>query len=331
MHFQSIAPKRVLIAVSLLVAVLALSVVGYVVIEGWSWFDALYMTIMTVSTTGGEPRPLDTAGRWLTLVVIVVGFGVLTYTLLALIGYLFEGHLGKEFEARRMRGMVRRMHDHFILCGYGRVGREIAREFKNEGMPFVIIDINADSLHRAVQDGFTVVHGDASDVVVLREAGIESARGLVTAVDSDPDNIYVTLSARVLEPNLFIVARANQSDSEPKLKLAGANRILSPYTIGGRRMAALAMRPTAVEFVDTVLQAGNSELLLEDVTIPVGSRWVGLSLGSLVGDDKQVIVLAIKRNDTMLFGPSGDTALAPGDELVAAGPPQSIRALEGRL
>jgi voltage-gated potassium channel len=330
-HFHSIPPRRVLIALCLLAVVLLLSVIGYVTIEHWPWFDALYMTIMTISTTGGEPRPLDAAGRWLTLLVIVVGFGVLTYTLLTLISYILEGHLGQEFEGRRMRGVVRRMHDHFILCGYGRVGREIAQEFRNEGIPFIIIDLNSDSLHRAANDGFAVVHGDASDVAVLREAGVERARGLVTAVDSDPDNIYVTLSARVLQPNLFIVARANQSDAEPKLKLAGANRILSPYTIGGRRMAALAMRPTAVEYVDTVLQAGNSELLLEDVTIPAGSRWAGLSLGSLIGDELQVIVLAIKRHDTMMFGPSKDTPLEPGDELVAAGPRQSIRAMESRL
>jgi voltage-gated potassium channel len=175
------------------------------------------------------------------------------------------------------------------------------------------------------------VHGDAAEVATLRSAGIERARGLVTAVDSDPHNIYVTLSARVLRPDLFIVARANREDAEPKLRLAGANRVISPYTIGGRRMASLAMRPAAVDFVDTVLSANNGELLLEDVTIPPGSSWAGRALIDLSPDGDKVIVLAIKREGTMLFRPAPHTTLAVADELVAAGPPDAIRALEGRI
>lgn len=325
-------PRRLIIAAGLLAAVVALGVVGYVFIERWTWFEALYMTITTVSTTGGgEPHPLSTGGRWFTLVLIVVGFGVLTYTVLALVAYVLEGQLGAAVELRRMRRRVSRMREHFVLCGYGRVGREIAQEFKAERIPFVIIDINEASLERAVEDGNNVVHGNAADVRVLHEANIDSARGLITAVDSDADNIYVTLSARVLRPNLFIIARANQADSEPKLRLAGANKIISPYTIGGRRMASLAMRPTAVEFVDTVLSAGNNELLLEDLTIPEGSRWTGQPLGNLVSASDEAIVLALKRGDTMLFRPAGDTTLVAGDELVAAGPREAITALEARM
>jgi voltage-gated potassium channel len=332
MHNAPFLPRRLLIAAGLLAAVIVLGVAGYVLIEGWTWFDSLYMTITTVSTSGGgEARPLSVAGRWFTIVLIIVGFGVLTYTLLALVGYALEGQLGAVFEMQRLRRSVARLRNHFILCGYGRVGGEIAHQFKDEGIDFVIIDINQASLARAAGDGNLIVNGDAADVRVLREAGIESARGLVTAVDSDADNIYVTLSARVLRPNLFIVARANRADSEPKLRLAGANRIISPYTIGGRRMASLAMRPTAVEFVDTVLEAGNSELLLEDLTIPPSSQWTGKQLRSLVPESDEAIVLAIKRSDTMLFRPSSDTVLEEGDELVAAGPREAIRSLEGRL
>ena len=321
-----------MIAAGLLAAVIAVSTVGYVAIEGYSWFDALYMTITTVSTTGGgEPRPLSNAGRWLTIAVVVVGFSVLTYTVLALAAFVLEGELGQAFELRRMRRLVAKMRDHFVLCGYGRVGREIARMLASEQIPFVVVDINESSLTRAAADGYAVVNGNASDVEVLRAAGIEHARGLMTAVDSDNDNIYVTLSARVLRPNLYIVARANRSDAEPKLRLAGANRIISPYTIGGRRMASLAMRPASVEFVDTVLSAGSSELLLEDLTIPSGSRWEGKPLHTFAGDGADVVVLAIKRGDGMQFRPPGDTLLAAGDELVAAGPRDAIRALEERL
>jgi voltage-gated potassium channel len=317
---------------SLLAGVIALGVIGYVQVEHYTPFEALYMTITTLTTVGGgEARPLGRAGQWLTIGVIVVGVGVMTYTLLTLVGYVLEGQLGAAFGSRRIRRAVRRLNNHFVLCGYGRVGREIARAFKAERVPFVILDVNQDSLGHATRDGHLVIAGDAADVDVLRAAGIERARGLITAVDSDADNIFVTLSARVLRPNLFIVARANRVDSEPKLRLAGANRIISPYTIGGRRMASLAMRPTAVEFVDTVLSAGSSGLLLEDITIPAGSRWAGHTIDALAGDRDTTMILALKRNDQMLFRPSGATVLHPGDELVAAGPADAIRALEQRL
>ncbi|MGH7756796.1 MAG: potassium channel family protein, partial [Vulcanimicrobiaceae bacterium] len=261
--------RRLLIAATLLVSVIVVGTAGYAAFEGWSWFDALYMTVTTITTIGGgEPRSMDVAGKSWTIGVVAVGFGVLTYTLLGLMGYVVEGHLGAAVGERRMRRRVAKMTGHFILCGFGRVGREITRNFTAEAIPFVVIDINPDSLDRAAAAGFTVVGGDAADVDTLQAAGVERALGLVAAVDSDANNIYVTLSARVLNPNLFIVARANRDDAEPKLRLAGANRVISPYTIGGRRMASLAMRPTAVEFVDTVLSANNGQLLLEDLTIP---------------------------------------------------------------
>ncbi len=323
-------PRRIGIAAALLALVVILGTLGYVIIEGWDWFDALYMTITTFTTVGGgEPAPMSIAGKLWTMAVVLIGFGVLTYMLLALIGYVLEGQLGVAVETRRMRRQVARMRDHFVLCGYGRVGREIAREFTGEGIAFVVIDVNEDSLARAAGEGHHVIIGSASDIPVLSAAGIDRARGLVTAIDNDAENIYVTLSARVLRPDIFIVARANRVDSEPKLRLAGANRIISPYTIGGRRMASLAMRPTAVEFVDTIMSASNAELLLEDLTI--AENWSGHALSVLAGDDDKTIVLAIKRGETMIFHPPGSTTLELGDEVVAAGPAAAIRALEKRL
>ncbi|GAC1424884.1 MAG: potassium channel protein [Candidatus Velthaea sp.] len=325
-------PRNIVIAGALLAFVIGSGTVGYVGIEGWSWFDSFYMTVTTLTTVGGgEPAPLTLAGKWWTLAVVMIGFGVLSYTLLAFAGYALEGQFGRAVGAERMQRSVARMRDHFILCGFGRVGREIARDLGAERIPFIIIDVKAESLERAASEGHRVVHGDASNVEVLTQAGIAHARGLITAIDNDADNIYVTLSARVLRPNLFIVARANRNDSEPKLRLAGANRIISPYTIGGRRMASLAMRPAAVEFVDTILSAGNTELLLEDLTISNDSPWVSKSLAEFTGNVDEVILLAIKRGDTMLFRPPASTLLVPGDEIVAAGPPAAIRALEERL
>ena len=332
MNERSILPRRLLIAATLLIAVIAVGTAGYSLLEGWSPFDAFYMTVTTITTVGGgEASPLDVPGKWWTIFVVAFGFGVLTYTVLQLVGYVIEGHLGAEFTQRRMRGRVARMRDHFILCGFGRVGREIARDFTVEKIPFVVIDINPNSLERAATEGFTVMHGNAADVATLQAAGIDRARGLVTAVDADADNIYVTLSARVLKPDLFIVARANAEDADRKIRLAGANRVISPYTIGGRRMASLAMRPIAVEFVDTVLSANNGQLLLEDLTIRAGSPWIGRALVELFPAGDEAFVLALKRGGEMRFRPTPDTGLEAGDELVAAGPPEAIRALEQRL
>lgn len=324
--------RRSAIAATLLLAVIAVATAGYATLERWSPFDAFYMTITTITTVGGgEPHPMDVPGKWWTIAVVIFGFGSLTYTVLQLFGYVIEGQLGADVSHRRMRRRVARMNNHFILCGFGRVGREIARDFTAEKIPFVVIDINPDSLERAADAGFTVMNGNAADVATLEAAGIDRARGLVTAVDDDADNIYVTLSARVLRPDLFIVARANAGDAERKIRLAGANRVISPYTIGGRRMASLAMRPTAVEFVDTILSANNGQLLLEDLTIDPDSAWVGRSLAQLFPEGDQAFVLALKREGAMRFRPPPETLLHAGDELVAAGPPEAIRALEMRL
>ena len=331
-HQRSVLWRRLAVAATLLVAVMAVATAGYAALEGWSSFDAFYMTITTITTIGGgEPRPMDVAGKWWTIGVVIFGFGSLTYTVLQLFGYVIEGQLGADVSQRRMRGRVAKMNDHFILCGFGRVGREIAHDFTAEHIPFVVVDINQQSLERAAAEGFSVMNGNAADVGTLQAAGIERARGLITAIDDDADNIYVTLSARVLKPDIFIVARANAPDAERKIRLAGANRVISPYTIGGRRMASLAMRPTAVEFVDTVLSANNGQLLLEDLTIKPDSVWISRSLSELFPEGYEAFVLALKRDGAMRFRPAPETLLQAGDELVVAGPPEAIHALEQRL
>lgn len=306
--------------------------VGYARLEGWTWFDAFYMTVTTITTIGGgEPRPLDLAGKWLTIGVVVLGFAVLTYTVLRLMAYMVEGRLEALVGRHRLRRRIDKMQGHYILCGFGRVGREIARSFTEEQQPFLLIDINQDSLQRAAREGYSVVEGDAAETDTLRAAGIERAVGLVAAVDSDEKNIYVTLSARVLNPGIFIVARANREHAEEKLRLAGANRIISPYAIGGRRMASLAMRPTAVEFVDTLLSASNDELLLEDFTITATSASLGKPLHELIPPKSSVIVLALKRQGRMTFRPDATTRLEAGDDIVVAGPPIEMRAFEAAV
>jgi voltage-gated potassium channel len=329
---RSLIPRPLTLAAILLLTVLFVGTAGYVVLERWSPFDSLYMTVTTVTTIGGgEPTPMNAAGKWWTMLVVAVGFGALTYTVLALIAYVIEGQLGEAVEQRQMRVRVSRMRDHFVLCGYGRVGREIANALRIEKIPVCVIDSDDPSLQRAAKEGFAVVHGNAADVATLREAGIASSRGLITAVDSDADNVYVTLSARMLRPDLFIVARASGSDAEPKLRLAGANRIVSPYTLAGQRLASMAMRPSAVEFVDSILSAEDDRLILEDFHLGTDSRWIGQTVGELTPDHAGLIVLAVKHEGRMVFRPPQTTVLASGDAVVVAGPAEAIRAIEERF
>jgi voltage-gated potassium channel len=324
--------RRLTLSIFMLFAVVAVGTAGFHWLEAYSWFDALYATVTTITTIGGgEVQPFHAAGKIWTMLVVAIGFLAFTDAILTLVGIVIEGHLGTAFSERRTRQRIDRMRDHFILCGFGRIGREIAVEFAAEGIPFVIVDLDERIAAAAEAEGFTVQRGNAADLETLKAAGVERARGLVTAVDSDADNVYVTLTARVLRPDLFIVARANAVDAEPKLRLAGANRVASPYVIGGRRLASLATRPVAVDFVDTVLSATNAQLLLEDFTIEEGSPWIGRPLNELVRADDDALMLALRRSDAMQFRPADGTVIAPGDELVVAGPRDAIRGIERRL
>jgi len=321
---------RLLLPAALFLAVLFVSTVGYVAIERWSWFDSFYTTVTTITTVGDFVHPLSYSGRWWTLGVIAFGVGVTTYVFFTLAGYLLEGQLFAAVGERRLRGRVRALTDHYILCGFGRVGREIARDLIAAKRDIVVVDVNQQSLDDAVRHAYPVVRGDAAQVETLNEAGMERARGLVVATDNDAQNVYVTLSARVMRPDVFIIARANAEESEAKLRLAGASRIISPYNIGGKRMAQLAMRPTAMEFLDTVLDPDKADLALEDFAIRDGSQWVGRTFKDLFSVS-EVIILALKRDGVMQFRPPHSTLLRARDELVVAGPGPSIALLEKEL
>jgi voltage-gated potassium channel len=314
-----------------LVLLLVGGTAGYVLIEGWPVLDAVYMTVTTLATVGfGEIHPLSSSGRLFTIALIGLGVGGVLYTLTSVMQYVFEGHLGRTWEQRRMQNRISRLSGHFILCGYGRVGRQVALDFQRSGVEFVLIDVNQASLDLAGAEGILCVRGDAASDDTLNTAGIERARGLVTCVNNDADNIFVTLSARALRSDLFIVARANNDDARPKLERAGANRVVSPYSIGGRQMARLSVRPAAVEFVDTVLHRDDVELLLEDVSVAPGSPLVGRTIGELRDRVAPgVVVLAIRRDHQLVTQPTPETEINPGDELVAIGTPDQLKALEG--
>lgn len=232
-----------------LVLVLAIGIVGYMTIEGWSFLDALYMTVVTISTVGYEEvQPLSDGGRVFSIVLIIGGVGVMFYGATSFIQYLVEGHLGNILGSRRMKEKFSKLKGHIILCGYGQVGRELARTLQTEEVPFVVVDLNQEATARAADDGYLSVHGDATRDDVLNESGIEQARGLVAAAGSDADNVFVTLSAKGIRPDLVVVARASSEESESKLRRAGADRVILPLRLGGRRMAMLALHPLSGRF-----------------------------------------------------------------------------------
>ncbi len=318
-------------AIYVLVGIAIVGVVGYVTIEGWPYFDALYMTVMTLTTVGyGEVRTLSPLGRAFTILLMVSGIGAMLYTLTTVMQYVVEGHFGEAVGRRRMKDKITKLSNHYVLCGYGRVGREIAFEFKREGIPFVVIDINQESLVRCGQDGCLNVPGDASTDEVLNAAGIERARGLIAAVDSDAHNVYVTLSARGLRQDLFIVARGSTDDSGDKLRRAGANRVISPYSIAGRRMAMLALRPVVIDFIDTVMHSENLELLLESVEVRQNSPVLGLTIEQArERRPTSPHILAVRKHDgRMVARPDPSTTIELGDHIVLIGTQEELRSLE---
>jgi len=321
--------RKVILGISTLVAIIVIGVIGYSVIEGWSLFDSLYMTAMTITTVGyKELYPLSTGGRAFSIFLMFGGVGAALYTLTGIIQYIIEGNIGTTWWRRRMKNRIAKLKGHFILCGYGRVGEEVASIFEEEDTPFVVIDNRADCAAKAQEEGYLYLEGDATSDEILKEAGIEHARGLVAALGSDIDNTYITLSARGLYPGLFITARASDTEAGAKLKRAGADRIVSPNTIGARRMAMLALRPAVVDFIDTVTYGRGRELELENVDVAVGSSLVGRTMEQARSKDGITVLAMRKKSGKLLANPPGEEIIEDGDRLIVIGTKKRLAALE---
>lgn len=327
-------PRRLLLRVLFIISVvLAIGVAGYMIIERWSFLDALFMTVISISTVGyNEVHNLSAAGRVFTIVLIVGGVGVMLYTLTTVVEYLIGGSIGNVLWRRRMEDKISNLKGHIILCGYGRVGQEVARVFESEGTSFVIIELDQGAAAGAVNDGFLCLAGNATSDDVLNKAGIQQARALVAALGSDADNLYITLSAKVLRPDLFVVARASGQEAESKLKRAGADRIISPHQNAGRRMAMLTLRPLVVDFVDTTMHSRGRELVLENVQVGSDSPAAGVTVKEALGCCSALAILAVKKKSgKLLTNPPTDTPLELGDELVIIGTREQLRVLEGAV
>jgi len=323
--------KRFLIAVLGLITIIAIGTAGYAIIEDWSLLDSLYMTVITLATVGyGEVHPLSDGGRIFSIVLILGGVGVMFYTAVAIVQYVVEGHFGSTLGRRRLKEKIQRLKGHFIICGYGRVGQEVASNFKSEGIPFVVIEFRQSAIDRAIKDGCLCLEGNVTSDEVLREAGIERARAIIAAVGDDVDNVYVTLSARAIRPDIFIAARASADDSEHKLRRAGADRVIFPERIGGRRMAMLALRPLVVDFIDTTMHSRERELSLEDIVVGSDSPLAGTTVAEGQRCCGGATVLAVKKGDgSLISNPSVETFIEAGDEVVVSGTKEQLRALEG--
>ena len=300
----------------------AIGVAGYCWIEGWPVLDALYMTVITLSTVGyTEVHPMSSAGRIFTMGLIAGGGVLAAYALTQVAQIVFSGELRSSWAAQKRRRMLAELSQHFIVCGYGRVGRNVVTELQSEQLPFVVIEPQPEKVATVQASGALAVQGDAAVEGVLRQAGIERARGLVACAKTDADNVFIVLTARSLRPDLIIVARADVEESEAKLRRAGASRVILPYHITGRRMVTMLVRPDVADFLDEVSHTSGLELVLEQIQIAPTSPLAGLALAvAQARHDFDVTVLACKHADGQWnTRPHSETVVQPGCQLIALG------------
>lgn len=323
--------RNLRLSLSILAAVMVAGTVGYTLLEGWPLFDALYMTVITLATVGfREVHTLSTQGQVFTIVLIIFGVGVITYTAGSVIQFMVEGQLRQVVGRKKMEKQIAKLRDHYIICGFGRIGQMICKEFQARPVPFVVVEKNPHLCERLSRENCLFVQGNATDDDSLLGAGIERARGLITAVTSDTDNVYITLTARGLNPSLFILARAGEEGAEVKLMRAGASKVISPYTIGAARMAHAILRPSVVDFIELATTRENLALQIEEIEVAASSTLVGKTLISAgIRQTMGIIIVAIKQPDGhMLFNPAPATAIDAGSVLIILGERPAINQLE---
>ncbi len=324
--------RRFISIILLLIGLWAVGVTGYMIIEGWNFLDAIYMTVITLTTVGfGEVHTLSPHGRIFTILLLVTGLGIFSYSIRVLAEATIEGHFKGILGRRRMQKTIEKFNSHFIICGYGRIGRTIATSIANRDIPVVVVENDPDIASELDGGNMPFIQGDATHDDTLLKAGVKRARGIVCVLHTDAANVYVTLTARTLNPALLIVARADDANAETKMIQAGADRVISPYDIGAKRMALAVLQPTVTEFLDLAIHSTSFNLCIEQVGIERGSPLDGVNLQkAAVRQQTGCTVLAVQRSDgNMIVSPDSHLVLAEGDILVTLGTAEGIKILKG--
>jgi voltage-gated potassium channel len=327
--------RRRLLFISLaIVTTLIIGTIGFTVIEGYPPFDAFYMTLTTMTTVGYmEIHPLSRAGRIFNCLLIAFGTSTIFISIGAMTQTIIELEFGDAIGKRRNKRMIQKLKDHYIICGFGRVGRGAAAELQHAGVPFVVVDKNPERVERAMTAGMLAANADSTRDDTLRELGIDRAQGLVAALSTDADNLFVLLSAKGLNPKIYVAARAAEEGAEEKMRRAGADAVFAPYSITGHRLAQSLLRPHVVQFLDFTTNDIGMDISIEQVRVSEASRMVGKSLKDMqLSRDLGVIVMAIRAADgRMLFNPTADTAVHAGDYLIVMGRQENLLTLEGLI
>ena len=329
--FQMNPLRRLIVPGLLLAAVVLAGIAGYMTIEGWSLIDSLYMVVITLSTVGfREVHDLSATGRILTMGIILTGVSTVIYSVGQVIEMMVEGQVVGYRRRKKMEKIITELKNHYIICGFGRVGHQVAVEFNSAKIPYVVLDSKPETAEEMAENNIPYIVGDITSDKVLLDAGIKHAKGLIASADSDAANVFVTLSARVLNPNLTIIARSSSIDAENKLKKAGANKVISPYFTAGKRIAAMAIKPIAVDFLDTVLHSEHLELEMREFKVTSDCTLVGKTLGEAnIRQKSGAFVTAIMRNGGNFdFQPMATTKVEAGDTLVAIGTPSQLDSLQ---
>jgi voltage-gated potassium channel len=326
--------KRLLINLVIFFAIVSSGLIGFMVIEGWNAFDALYMTITTLTTVGFmEVHPLSPGGRIFTMILILLGVGFILYFLGITTRMMVEGTIRDIYGRRKLEKKITHISGHYLVCGYGRIGRSVTQILRDKPLEVVVIEKDENYIPEFQEKNVTYVLGEATSEDILIRAGIERAKGLVAAASSDADNVYITLTARGLNPDLFILARAAEEASIKKLKRAGADQVVSPYELGARRMANTILRPAVVDFIEFAVHNRDLNLQMEELTVSSHSKIKDVTLfDSGIRKDHNLIVVAIrKKTGEMVFNPSSNTKIHEGDTLVALGDRDNLSQLEQKL
>jgi len=311
--------------------VLTTGTVGYMVIEGWNFIDSLYMTVITVATVGfGETHTLSSQGHIFTIILIFLGVGFFAYVGGFIVQFAVEGQIKQILESRRLEKSISKLKNHYIICGYGRIGRVLYRHLLSKLTDIVIVEQDIAIIHKMEKEGLLYVGGPATEEKNLLKAGIKNAKGLIAVLGTDTDNVFLVLSARQLNPNLYIVARACNESSKKTLKAAGADKVESPYDIGAIRMAQTIIRPTVVNFLDYAFARSRRDIQMEELTVSSKSEITDKTLmESGIRQKFNLIIIAIKKEDgKMIFNPSSHTQLFEGDTIVAIGQSDALSNFE---